>query len=111
MVEETDIRSAKLAFADSSRYDLVADPERKIYAAWGVGTLGWGGMINGDVMAGIKSLKDSDGIDLRPTSKGSWRWQNSGGFAVDRNGMIKWRKLATNSSDMCDYAEAAKTVV
>ena len=68
-------------------------------------------MISGDVMASLKSLKESDGIDLTPTGKGSWRWQNSGGFAVDRDGKVQWRKLATNSGDMCDYAEAAKTVV
>lgn len=59
----------------------------------------------------LKKLKASDGIDLTPTGKGSWRWQNSGGFAVDGQGKVRWRKIATDSADMCDYAEAAGTVV
>ncbi|TIA09968.1 hypothetical protein D6C80_08322 [Aureobasidium pullulans] len=100
----------KKAFPDSKRYTLVADPERKAYAAWGVGSLGWGGMVNGGVMEALKSLKESDGIDLRPTGVGSYRWQNSGGFAVDSAGTIRWRKIAKDSSDMCGYSEAAKTI-
>ncbi|THW39575.1 hypothetical protein D6D21_07249 [Aureobasidium pullulans] len=90
----------KKAFPDSKRYTLVADPERKAYAAWGVGSLGWGGMVNGGVMEALKSLKESDGIDLRPTGVGSYRWQNSGGFAVDSAGTIRWRKIAKDSSDI-----------
>ncbi|THY30046.1 hypothetical protein D6D01_03361 [Aureobasidium pullulans] len=100
----------KKAFPDSQRYTLVADPERKAYAAWGVGSLGWAGMVNGGVMEALKSLKESDGIDLRPTGVGSYRWQNSGGFAVDSAGKVRWRKIAKDSSDMCDYSEAAKTI-
>lgn len=68
-------------------------------------------MVNSEVMEGLKSLKASDGIDLTPTGKGSWRWQNSGGFAVDGSGKVKWRKIARNSGDMCDYEEAAKTIL
>lgn len=68
-------------------------------------------MVNGDVMQGLKTLKTNDGIDLTPTGKGSWRWQNSGGFAIDGEGKIQWRKLAKDSGDMCDYAEAAKMIV
>ena len=68
-------------------------------------------MVNGSIMTSLKALKESEGIDLTPTGKGSWRWQNSGGFAVDREGKIRWRKVATDSADVCDYLEAAKTVV
>jgi hypothetical protein len=104
-------RSGKKAFPDSNRYTLVSDPERKSYAAWGVGSLGWTGMVNGDIMGALKSLKESDGIDMRPTGAGSYRWQNSGGFAVDGQGKIRWLKIAKDSSDVCDYAEAAGTIV
>ena len=103
--------SGKKAFPDSTRYTIVSDPERKSYAAWGVGSLGWGGMVNGDIMGALKSLKESDGIDMRPTGVGAYRWQNSGGFAVDGQGKIRWLKIAKDSSDVCDYAEAAGTIV
>jgi len=104
------INSAKAAFSDSSRYSLVSDPDRKLYAQWGIGVLGWGGMVNGSIMSKVKELKVSDGIDLTPTGKGSWRWQNSGGFAVDAAGKVRWRKVAQDSSDMCDYADAARNI-
>jgi hypothetical protein len=68
-------------------------------------------MVNGDIMGALKSLKESDGIDMRPTGAGSYRWQNSGGFAIDGQGKIRWLKIAKDSSDVCDYAEAAGTVV
>lgn len=67
-------------------------------------------MVNSEVMGAVKALQD-EGIGMSPTGKGSWRWQNSGGFAVDGTGRIRWRKLAGSSSDVCDYAEAAGTVV
>jgi hypothetical protein len=92
--------SGKKAFPDSTRYTIISDPERKSYAAWGVGSLGWGGMVNGDIMGALKFLKESDGIDMRPT-----------GFAVDGQGKIRWLKIAKDSSDVCDYAEAAGTIV
>jgi hypothetical protein len=104
-------RSGKKAFPDSTRYTLVSDPDRKIYAAWGVGSLGWTGMVNSDIMGALKSLKESDGIDMRPTGAGSYRWQNSGGFAVDGKGKIRWLKIAKDSSDVCDYAAAAGTIL
>ena len=68
-------------------------------------------MVNGDIMKALHAQKVKDGIDLRPTGKGSYRWQNSGGFAVDRQGKVRWRKVARDSSDVCDYREAARTVV
>lgn len=68
-------------------------------------------MVNSNVVDSLKSLKEKDGIDLTPTGKGSWRWQNSGGYAVDGQGKIRWSKIAKDSADMCDYDEAAKTIV
>ncbi|GAB7352221.1 hypothetical protein MBLNU459_g2695t1 [Dothideomycetes sp. NU459] len=103
--------SGPAAFAGSSRYTLVSDPSRDLYAKWGIGVLGWSGMLNSNVMASLKSLKEGEGIDLTPTGKGSWRWQNSGGFAIDKDGKVRWRKVAVDSADMCNYSEAAATVV
>ncbi|WVR03605.1 hypothetical protein IAU60_000597 [Kwoniella sp. DSM 27419] len=98
-------------FTDSSRLHLIPDPQRELYAKWGIGALGWGGMINSTVMESLKTLKAEDGIDLRPTGEGSWRWQNSGGFAVDDQGTVRWNKVAKDSSDVCDYAAAARTIL
>jgi len=106
-----DSLSGPSLFPSSDRYTLVADPERELYARWGIGLLGWGGMVNADVMKALNEQKTKEGIDMRPTGKGSYRWQNSGGFAVDRDGRVRWRKVAKDSSDVCDYKEAARTIV
>ncbi|WVW81800.1 hypothetical protein I302_103797 [Kwoniella bestiolae CBS 10118] len=104
------IGGAKL-FPDPTRYTLIPDPKRELYAKWGIGQLGWMGMINSSVMDNLKQLKEKDNIDLRSTGQGSYRWQNSGGFAIDTHGIVRWRKLAKDSSDICDYCEAAKTIL
>jgi len=98
-------------FPSKERYTLVSDPQRNLYARWGIGQLGWGSMVNGDVMRKLNEQKTKEGIDLRPTGKGSYRWQNSGGFAVDREGKVRWSKVAKDSSDICDFKEAARTIV
>ncbi|WRT63836.1 uncharacterized protein IL334_000761 [Kwoniella shivajii] len=97
-------------FLDTSRYTLIPDPSRQLYANWGIGQLGWGGMINKSIMDSVSSL-EKEGINLRSTGKGSYRWQNSGGFAVDQNGFVKWRKIALDSSDICDYSQAANSLL
>ncbi|WWC66848.1 uncharacterized protein I206_100755 [Kwoniella pini CBS 10737] len=98
-------------FPDLSRYTLIPDPSREIYAKWGIGQLGWLGMISPSIITNLNNLKKSDNIDLRSTGAGSYRWQNSGGFAIDKERIIRWRKLAEDSSDICDYAEAVRSMI
>ncbi|KAF2153350.1 hypothetical protein K461DRAFT_278168 [Myriangium duriaei CBS 260.36] len=94
-------------FPDPGRVTLVADPTREKYAAWGVGQLGWTQMVNGDVARKLHKQKLEEGLDITKGDWSNYRWQNSAGFAVDGQGKITWRKLATDSSDICDYVEAA----
>lgn len=104
-------RRGKSLFPDESQLKLIADPSRELYAAYGIGQLGWGGMINGSAMGAVKDLREKEGISLRPTGAGSYRWQNSGGFGISAEGQVRWRKLAENAADMCDYAQAAQAVL
>jgi len=67
-------------------------------------------MINRSIFNAVGEYKEEEGIDLRPTGEGSYRWQNSGGFAIDRDGKVRWKKIAKDSSDICDYSEAARTI-
>lgn len=57
----------------------------------------------------LNALK-AKGIVNTETVDGSYRWQNSGGFAVDATGVVRWRHLAEHAGDMCDYVEAAKSL-
>lgn len=54
--------------------------------------------------------RKKEGIVNTPTGGGSWRWQNSGGLAVDAAGTVKWVKIAQDAGDFCDYVAAAKTL-
>lgn len=89
---------------------IVSDPERKIYAAWGVGILGWMGILN--MREGFSKLKElsAEGIPSAFTLDGSWRWQNSGGFGIDSTGIIRWEHVASDAADMCDYTAAANAI-
>lgn len=97
------------AFAhDASRYKLISDPSRQLHARWGVGTLGWTSLLDRAGLGKVKELqKENIGVS---TFSGSYRWQNSGGFAVDKAGRVTWEHIASTSSDMCDYDAAVKTL-
>lgn len=60
-------------------------------------------------MANLKALKEV-GIVNTETVRGSNRWQNSGGFALDAEGIVRWQHVAIHAGDMCDYEEAVKTL-
>lgn len=97
-------------FPDDKRVTLVADPGRELYAAWGVGQLGWTNLVNPEVARTLHKQKLEEGLDITKSDWYGYRWQNSAGFAVDTEGKITWRKLARESSDVCDYREAADSL-
>lgn len=59
----------------------------------------------------VRSLLDlkSKGVVNTTTGTGSYRWQNSGGFAV-AGGKIKFAKVAVHAGDMVEYEEAVKVL-
>lgn len=42
------------------------------------------------------------------TGSSSDRWQNSGSFAIDGNGVVKWKHVAEHAGDTCDYEKAVE---
>lgn len=106
--EANDINSGDES-KDASRVKVIADPTRKVYAELGVGLLGWGGLFSGEMVANLKKLK-SEGVVNTETVAGSYRWQNSGGFAVGADGLVKFAYIAKHAGDMVDYSAAATTL-
>lgn len=91
---------------------LIADSQRTLYSSFGVGTLGWGGLFSRSMLKELTDLKNNEGIVNTTTGAGSWRWQNSGGFAVDREGKVRWVKVAKDAGDVCPYdGEAVKSLL
>ncbi|KAE8268503.1 hypothetical protein A4X09_0g3832 [Tilletia walkeri] len=89
---------------------IIADPEHKVYASWGIGALSVLGLWWPPALYNLLVLGYKEGIVNTPTRKGSWRYQNSGGFAVDEQGVVRWSKIAQHPGDMCDYEAAAAKV-
>ncbi|CAO1639226.1 unnamed protein product [Sympodiomycopsis kandeliae] len=85
---------------------LINDPERQIYAQFGIGSMGWSGLFSLSMVKTLLDLKNNEGIINTPTGKNSWRWQNSGGLVIDPQGIVRWIKIAKDASDYCDYPQA-----
>lgn len=71
--------------------------------------MGWTGLLSKTMVTSLLDRK-KEGIVNTPTGEGSWRWQNSGGLAVDPQGTVKWVKVAKDAGDFCDYPQAAATL-
>jgi len=87
----------------------MVDHEREIYAAWGLGPSSWGHVLSPGGMKAVYDLGKAEGIWNRPTETGS-RWQTSGSWAVDRDGVIRWGKRAERADQMPDFGEAVRAV-
>lgn len=88
---------------------LLADPEFSLNASYGVGLLPWSGIFSWAMVQALRDLA-AKGIRNRETREGSYRWLNSGGFAVTTDGKVRWLKVAQHAGDTCDYDEARKTL-
>jgi len=89
---------------------VIADPEHNVYASWGIGSLSFFGLFWPPSLYDLVVLARKEGIVNTTTKKGAWRFQNSGGFAVDGDGQVLWSKIARHPGDVCHYDEVAKEV-
>jgi hypothetical protein len=53
----------------------------------------------------VFQLGKQENIWNRPTESGN-RWQTSGAFGVDRDGVVRWLQIAANAGDMPKFEEA-----
>jgi hypothetical protein len=93
----------------SNRVTVLVDPEREIYAKWGMGTSSWMHVLSPSSMMSAYRLGKDKGIWNRPTESGS-RWQSGGNFAVDGEGVIKWGGVAGRADEVVDFADVVKTL-
>lgn len=50
-------------------------------------------------------LGKGEGIWNRGTESGT-RWQTSGSFAIDKEGMVRWVEVARSADEIADFEEA-----
>jgi AhpC/TSA family len=85
------------AFGGAAGVQLVADPDRAHYAAWGVGLSDRKHFAGSDSMAALRRLLD-EGIHNRWASGN--RWQPAATFAVDGAGISRWRHVPRHAGDI-----------
>jgi hypothetical protein len=85
------------AFGGAAGVQLVFDPDRRRYAAWGVGLSDRKHFAGGKSMAALTRLLD-EGIHNRWASGN--RWQAAATFAVDPSGVLRWRHLPLHAGDL-----------
>lgn len=88
---------------------VIVDPEREIYGQWGLGVSSAWHVLNPWSMYSVYKLGKLEGIWNKPTESGN-RWQTSGSFAVDGEGVVKWSKVSKAADDLPDFKEALRSV-
>jgi len=88
---------------------VIVDDQRELYAQWGVGTSSAWHVLNPWSLYSVYKLGKADNIWNKPTGSGS-RWQTSGSFAVDIDGIVRWAAVAKAADEIPDFEEALKTI-
>ena len=97
------------AIGGAGEVHLVVDSERDRYAEWGLGISGFWHVLNPLGLWNVYKMGKEEGIWNRPTQSGS-RWQTSGSFAIDSQGIVRWGQVAPGADWIPDFEEAVKAV-
>ncbi|KAI9730253.1 MAG: hypothetical protein M1834_006017 [Cirrosporium novae-zelandiae] len=87
---------------------MITDPERELYAGWGLGVSSWFHFLSPTAMWSAYQLA-KDGITNRPTESGN-RWQTAGSFAVDQDDIVRYAHVAQHAGDVPDFEKVLELV-
>ncbi len=96
------------SFGGAGGVQLVPDPERARYAAWGVGLSDRRHFAGPESLGALRRLLD-EGIHNRWASGN--RWQAAATFAVDPTGVLRWRHVPRHAGDLPPLADAVAALV
>lgn len=88
---------------------VIVDTERETYAQWGLGVSSTWHVLNPWSIYSAYKLGNSEHIWNRPTESGN-RWQTSGSFAVDEEGIVRWSMVAKSADDIPNFQEALNSL-
>lgn len=89
--------------------EVVVDKDRDIYAQWGLGLSSTWQMANPLILYSAYRLGKDEGVWNRPTESGS-RWQKSGAFAIDDEGVVRWSYVSGAADDMPNLSAALSSL-
>ncbi|KAI1144548.1 hypothetical protein F5Y05DRAFT_364997 [Hypoxylon sp. FL0543] len=85
--------------------NVVVDYERELYAQWGLPVSNTWHVFRPLTLYKTLKLAKDEHIFNRSNESGS-RWQTSGAFAVDPDGVVRWAKVAASADDLPDLDAA-----
>jgi hypothetical protein len=91
----------------SGGVQVVSDSSRQSYAAWGLGQTSVSHFMGRRSLGAAGRLARQGIRNTHPTGT---RWQSAGTFALDRDGVVRWRHLPEHAGDLPDL-DAARTAV
>jgi alkyl-hydroperoxide reductase/thiol specific antioxidant family protein len=92
------------AIGDMGSVRVLLDPERLTYAAWGLGRSSLGHFMGRRSLGQVTRLARQG---IRNRHPDGTRWQRAGTFAIDADGVVRWRHLPEHAGDLPDLAAAA----
>lgn len=87
---------------------LLSDEQRTLYAAWGLGLTTAGHFLGRRSLAGVLHLARRGIRNRHPSGT---RWQMAGAFAVDAQGVVRWRHLPQHAGDLPNLSQAVDALV
>jgi len=100
------LASLPQAGSEPDNLQVIVDEECEAYGAWGLGVAGFSHVLSPSGLYGVWKLGREEGIWNRPTESGS-RWQTSGSFGVDGEGVVRWSRPAERADEIADFEEGA----
>jgi hypothetical protein len=97
------------AVGGAGEVEIIVDPERTTYGKWGLGVSSFWHVLNPWSMSNVLKVGREERIWNRPTESGS-RWQISGTFSVDGNGVVRYVQVARAADEIGDFEEALKSL-
>ncbi|EMC96815.1 hypothetical protein BAUCODRAFT_490543 [Baudoinia panamericana UAMH 10762] len=88
---------------------VIVDDKLELYSAYGLGASSFAHVLSPSSFYEVWRMGSQEGIWNRPTESGS-RWQTSGFFAIDSEGVVRWGRAAQSADDVPDFEEAAEAV-
>ena len=82
---------------------VLIDPERLSYATWGLGRSSLAHFMGRRSLGEVARLARHG---IRNRHPDGTRWQRAGTFAVDADGIVRWRHVPAHAGDLPPLAEA-----
>jgi hypothetical protein len=87
--------------------EVASDPSRRSYAVWGLDRTGLGHFMGRRSLTAVAGLARQG---IRNRHPAGTRWQSAGTFALDRDGIVRWRSLPAHAGELPDLQRALDAV-